>query len=128
MEVVQRQTDLGAVEPGVLLGQPALSLNVEHQVAASDKLDHKEESARRLEAGVETNQELVIGGRLEEVLLCLHQLNLDHLHGVDSPGSLQLDHKDLGVGSLAYDHVLVFIAGSRCSCAFISLDLFPIKI
>ena len=66
-----RQVDLGAVKPGVLLGQPALPLHVEHQVAASDKLDHKEKSARRLEAGVETNQE---GGKAPSHILIICEL------------------------------------------------------
>lgn len=39
VEVVQRQADLGSVELRV-------PLHVEHQVAASDKLDHEEQSAR----------------------------------------------------------------------------------
>ena len=49
VEVVERQTDLGAVEPGVLLGQPPLPLHVEHQVAAAHELDHEEEPRRRLQ-------------------------------------------------------------------------------
>ena len=49
VEVVQRQADLSALEPGV-------PLHVEQIVAASVKLDHEEQSARSLEAGVRTNQ------------------------------------------------------------------------
>ena len=52
---------LGAVKPGVLLLQSALPLHVENQITAANKLDHEEESARSLEAGVDTHQEGVIG-------------------------------------------------------------------
>lgn len=55
---------------------------------------------------MQTHEERVIGGRLEDVLLRLHPVNvlvvgdqrlLDHLHRVDSPRALQLDHQHLGV-------------------------------
>ena len=49
VEVVQRQADLSALEPGV-------PLHVQQIVAASVKLDHEEQFARSLEAGVRTNQ------------------------------------------------------------------------
>ena len=52
VEEVEREADLGAVEPGVLLGQPPLPLHVEHQVAAAHELDHEEEPRRRLQEGV----------------------------------------------------------------------------
>ena len=83
-----------------------------------------------LEAGVKTNEEGMISSSLEDVFLCLHpvdvlvirhQLLLDHLHGVDPPCRLELDHEDLGVGAAAdhldhvevaeADHVLVLMAG-----------------
>ena len=50
VEVVQRQADLSALEPGVPLHV------LEQIVAASVKLDHEEQFARSLEAGVRTNQ------------------------------------------------------------------------
>ena len=97
---------------------PPLALHVEHEVAAADELDDEEESAGSLEAGVETHEEGVVGGRLEDVLLRLHpvdvlvvgdKLLLDHLHGVDPLGGLELHHQHLGVGAAAddLDHVEV---------------------
>ena len=93
-------------------------LHVEHQISSSDELDDKEESAWSLEAGMETHQERVVGGCLEHVLLCLDPVNvlvvgdqllLDHLHGVDPLGGLELHHQHLGVGSSPddLDHVEV---------------------
>ena len=49
VEVVQRQADLSTVEPGV-------PLHVEQIVAVSVKLDHEEQFARGLDAGVRKNQ------------------------------------------------------------------------
>ena len=62
---------LGAVKPGVLLWQSALPLHVENQITAANKLDHEEESARSLEAGVDTHQEGVIGTGFIRVLSLL---------------------------------------------------------
>ena len=62
---------LGAVKPGVLLLQSALPLHVENQITAANKLDHEEESARSLEAGVDTHQEGVIGTGFIRVLSLL---------------------------------------------------------
>jgi len=46
VQELQRQHDLGRVEARVLLGQAALALHVEHQVAAGHELDDEEEPAR----------------------------------------------------------------------------------
>ena len=57
-----------------------------------------------LEAAVQPDEEGVVGGGLEDVLLGLHpvdvlvvrhQLLLDHLHGVDALVLLQLHHQYL---------------------------------
>ena len=53
------------------LWQSALPLHVENQITAANKLDHEEESARGLEAGVDTHQEGVIGTGFIRVLSLL---------------------------------------------------------
>lgn len=76
MEEVESQTDLCGIESGVFLGKPPLPLHVEHEISAAHKLYDEEESGRRLEAGVQTHQEGVVGGRLKDVLLGLHPVNV----------------------------------------------------
>lgn len=91
VQEVQRQRDLGRVEPRVLLRQPPLTLHVEHQIPSPDELDHEEQSARCLEAGVQADQEWVVRGGLEHVFLSLNPVDvlvvgderlLYHLHSV----------------------------------------------
>ena len=76
MQEVERETDLSGVESCVFLRQTALALHVEHEVSAADKLDDEEEPRGRLEAAVQAHQERVVGGRLEDVLLGLHPVNV----------------------------------------------------
>lgn len=76
MEEVESQTDLCGIESGVFLGKPPLPLHVEHEISAAHKLYDEEESGWRLEAGVQTHQEGVVGGRLKHVLLGLHPVNV----------------------------------------------------
>lgn len=111
VQEVQRQGDLGGVEPGVLLRQPPLPLHVEHEVAPAHELDDEEQPGGRLEARVQADEEGVVGGGLEDVLLRLHPVDvlvvgdeglLYHLHGVDALCLLQLHHQHLGVGAAAY--------------------------
>ncbi len=121
VEEVECQADLGRVESGVLLRESALALHVEHEVPAAHELDDEEEPARRLEARVQPDQERVVGGRLEDVLLRLHpvdvlvvrhQLLLDDLHGVDALRRLELHHQHLGVAAPP-DHAHQLKVGER---------------
>lgn len=72
MEKVERQTDFGSVEASMLFGQPPLALHVEHEVSASHELDHEEQPAGCLEAGMQPDEERVVRSCLEHVLLRLH--------------------------------------------------------
>lgn len=112
MQEVQRQTDLGRIEPRMLLGQPALPLHVEHQIAAAHKLNHEEQPRIGLEARVQPHQKRMIGRRLEHMLLGLHPVDvlvvrhqrlLDHLHRIDAARAAQLHHQHLRVAA-APDH------------------------
>lgn len=76
MQEVEGQGNFGRVEPGVLFGKASLTLHVEHEVAAADELDDKEQPGRRLEAGVEPHQERMVRGRFEDVLLRLNPVNV----------------------------------------------------
>ena len=42
MKVVESTGDLSGIEPGVFLGQSAVSLHVEHEVSSIHTLYHKE--------------------------------------------------------------------------------------
>lgn len=112
MQKVQGQRNLGGVESGVLLQQPPLTLHVEHEIAPAHEFDDEEQSGGRLEARMQTDEERMIGGRFEDVLLRLHPIDVfvvgdqrlfDHLHGVDALRLLQFDHQHFGVGT-ATDH------------------------
>lgn len=46
VQEVERETDLGRVEAGVLLGQAALPLHVKHQISTTHKLNHEEQPAK----------------------------------------------------------------------------------
>jgi hypothetical protein len=108
VQEVEGEADLRGVEARVFLREAPLPLHVEHEVATSDELDDEEEPRGSLEAGVEADEEGVIRGRLEHVLLRLHPVDvlvvgdqglLYHLHSVNALRLLQLDHEDLGVGA-----------------------------
>ena len=113
VQEAERHADLGRVEARVVLGQATLALHVVHQVAAAQVLDDEEEARLGLKARVQADQERVVRGLLEHVLLRLHPVDvlvvvhnglLDHLHGVALLGALVLGQEDLGVRAAA-DHL-----------------------
>lgn len=44
VQKVERQTDFGCIETGMLLRKSALGLHVKHQVAAADEFDYEEQA------------------------------------------------------------------------------------
>lgn len=75
-----------------------------HEIPTPNKLNDKEQSARRLEARVQPHKEGMVGGGLEHMLLCLHPIDvlvvcyqrlLDHLHCIHAFCALQFYHQDL---------------------------------
>lgn len=71
MKEIERKTDLCSIKSSVFFGQSPLTLHVEHQVAATHKLNHEEQPASGLEARMEAHEERVIRCRLEHVFLGL---------------------------------------------------------
>merc|ERR1719270_1349493 len=76
VKIVERETNFCAVKTRVLLWQSSLTLHVEHQVSSADKLNHKEQPAWSLEAGMKTRQEGMIGRCFKHMFLCLHPVDV----------------------------------------------------
>lgn len=93
--------------PGMFFGYLLLPLHVEHQIAAGDELDDEEQMGiglkgrgesigilellklgSNLEAGVQSDQEGVVGGGLEDGLFRLD--TVDVLNGVGDDGTVRL--------------------------------------
>lgn len=90
----------------MFLGQSTLPLHVEHKIATSDEFDDEEEPRGRLETRMEANEEGMIRGCLEYVLLRLHPVDilvvryqclLYNLHSIDPLCTFKLDHEYLRV-------------------------------
>ena len=88
--------------------QLSLLLHVEHQIPAIDVLDDEEESRGALEAGMEADKEGMVRGGFEDVLFCLHpvdvffvadQFFLDHFHRIEALSRVQTDQENLKLKS-----------------------------
>lgn len=132
----------------MLFRQSSLSLHVKHEITPANKFDDEKESRGCLKAGVEANQERMIGGCLEHMLLCLHPVDIlaigldidaaeetyytyliigdqflfDHLHGVDAFGFLQLHHQHFGVAAAANDANEVKVSQRNGFASIVSLS------
>ena len=49
---------------------------MEHQISATYKLDDEEQARRGLEARMQTHQKGMVGGRLKDMLFCLHPIDV----------------------------------------------------
>ena len=68
MKVVEGAGDLCRIEPGVFLGEPAMSLHVEHEVTSVHTLYHKEQSGDVREGGRGEREERVGWRQIGSVL------------------------------------------------------------
>ena len=49
---------------------------MEHQISATYKLNDEEQARRGLEARMQTHQKGMVGGRLKDMLFCLHPIDV----------------------------------------------------
>ncbi len=113
MQVAQGGRDLGGVEPGPRLGEDALPLQVEEELAAVDVVEDKVELLPRLERVVEADEERVLEVLDEHVALGHDVVGLaalddgllgEDLDGVDLEVALAASQEDLPVAALP-DHL-----------------------